>query len=58
MTEERIDNAANTIHSSAKLSITKGILRTVAAEAREEGREEGMDEPEDDPDLFYEELYW
>ena len=40
MIEERIKSAAETIHSANKLSITKGILRTVAAEALEEGIEE------------------
>ena len=44
MTEERIKNAAETIHSANKQTITEGILRTVAAEAREEGRKEGIEE--------------
>ena len=43
MTEERINSAAETIHSANRLSITKGILSTVAAEARKEGIEEMRD---------------
>ena len=43
MTEERINSAAETIHSANRLSITKGILSTVAAEVREEGIEDFAD---------------
>jgi len=40
MTEERIKQAAETIHSTNNRIITEGILRTIAAEARKEGIEE------------------
>ena len=43
MSEERINSAAETIHSANRLSITKGILNIVAAEAREEGIDELRD---------------
>ena len=41
MTDKRIHNAAETILRGANIAITKGILRTIAAEAREEGIEAG-----------------
>jgi len=39
MTEERIKQAAETIHSANKLTITEGILHTIAAGARKGGIE-------------------
>jgi len=39
MTKELINSAAETIHSENKLSITKGILSAVVAEARKEETE-------------------
>ena len=44
MTEERINSAAGTILRAASIAITKGILRTIADEARAEGREELREE--------------
>jgi len=41
MIEARIKQAAETIHSANKLTITEGILHTIAVEARKEGWKEG-----------------
>jgi len=43
MIEGRIHDAAETILRSRSIAITKGILRTVATEARKEGIDEMAD---------------